>query len=95
MHSWDSKSDESTRNIVSLNKDYISNNTINIPNDNPTSNINITNNIKNSYIVYPTLSNQDSSQNRNIVTNNKKPNTNLFKLQMRKYPDYNSISLII
>jgi hypothetical protein len=43
---------ESRRNNVSLNKDYISNYTLNIPTYDPTPNINIINNIReDSYIV--------------------------------------------
>jgi hypothetical protein len=88
---------ESRRNSVSLNKGYISNNTLHIPNYDPTPNISIINNLRDdSYIVHTTFSNQDNNQNnRNIVTNNNKSNTTLFNLRMRKYPEYDiSISLI-
>jgi hypothetical protein len=56
--SWYSTSDESRRNSVSLNKDYIPNNTLNIPNYDRTPNINIINTIReDSCIMYTTLSN--------------------------------------
>jgi hypothetical protein len=56
-------SDESRHNSISLNKDYISNKTLNIPNYYPTPNINIiTNIIEDSYITYTSSSNQDQPQ---------------------------------
>jgi hypothetical protein len=64
---WDSTSDEGRRNGVGLNKDYISNNTLNIPNYDRTPSVNVMNNIReDSYVVYTTFSNQDNSQKTEI-----------------------------
>jgi hypothetical protein len=73
-------SDESRHNSVSLNKDYISNNTLNIHNYDPTPNINIINNIReDSFIIHTTSSNEGNSQKtENLVINNNKSNMTLF-----------------
>jgi hypothetical protein len=76
-----SASHESRHNSVSLNKGYISSNTLDIHNYDTTPDINIINNTREDrYIVYTTLSNQDNTRNRNIVANSNKLNTALFKL---------------
>jgi hypothetical protein len=56
LFGWDSTSDESRRNSVSLNRVYISNNTLNISNYDPRPNINIINNTReDSHIVCTTF----------------------------------------